>query len=92
MKMQADPVSGNGRGGWRSLAQLGKGEWGRVVEIHGDSDTVTRLHALGFLRGCEVRHRNTAPLGDPVAYEFNGQKVSLRRAEARLVQIEERGL
>jgi len=59
------------------------------LEVHGETETVTRLHALGFLPGKVVRHRNTAPLGDPLAYEIEGQKISMRKIDARVVQIEE---
>jgi Fe2+ transport system protein FeoA len=71
-----------------TLADLKRGLSGRVTALRGDSDSVTRLHALGFLPGRVIRHRNTAPLGDPVAFEINGQKISMRRSEARLVEIE----
>jgi Fe2+ transport system protein FeoA len=71
-----------------TLADLRRGLCAKIKALHGDSDSVTRLHALGFLPGRSVRHRNTAPLGDPVAFEINGQKISMRHSEARLVEIE----
>lgn len=61
----------------------------RVVGVEGEDDISSRLHSLGFLEGRLVRRRNTAPLGDPVAYEIDGQKISLRRREARHVVVEE---
>lgn len=70
------------------LNTLKRGQSAHIVAIHGESDTVTRLHALGFLPGKRVSHRNTAPLGDPVAYEIDGQKISMRRADAGLIEIE----
>lgn len=74
--------------GRRTLSELRRGAVGRILALHGDSDSVTRLHALGFLPGRTVRHRNTAPLGDPVAFEIDGQKISMRHKEAKLVEIE----
>jgi len=71
-----------------TLESLRAGECGKILGIVGDSDSVGRLHALGFLPGRLVRHRHTAPLGDPVAYEIDSQKISMRRADASLVQIE----
>jgi len=71
-----------------TLDKLRRGLVGRIVELHGEDDRVARLHSLGFLPGREVRHQNTAPLGDPVAYEIQGQKICMRRNEASLVQIE----
>lgn len=82
---QAEEVSNTE---WLSLQGLRCGLSGKIIALHGDSDSVTRLHALGFLPGRTIRHRNTAPLGDPVAYEINGQKISMRRSEACLVEIE----
>lgn len=71
-----------------TLNNLRGNRWGKIVAVHGEGDQTARLHALGFLPGKKVRHRNTAPLGDPAAYELENQKVSLRSAEASLVEIE----
>jgi ferrous iron transport protein A len=71
-----------------TLENLRRGESGKILGIFGDSDSVVRLHALGFLPGRLVRHCHTAPLGDPVAYEIDSQKISMRRADASLVEIE----
>jgi len=73
---------------WFSLEELRQRRSARIVALHGNSDSVTRLHALGFLPGRKLRHRNTAPLGDPVAFEIHDQRISMRRAEARVVEIE----
>jgi Fe2+ transport system protein FeoA len=43
---------------------------------------------MGLLPGREIRRENTAPLGDPVAYLMDGEKISIRRAEAQTVEIE----
>ena len=72
-----------------NLSDLKRGLRARVVAIHGESDVVSRLHALGVLPGSAVRHANTAPLGDPVAYEVDGQKIGIRRADVACVEIEE---
>jgi ferrous iron transport protein A len=79
----------NSAGGGVFLDRVRGGRSARIVALHGDSDSVSRLHALGFLPGRMVRHRNTAPLGDPVAFEIQGQKISMRRSEARLVEVVE---
>jgi len=70
------------------LDRLPAGETARVVKIHGDGDSAVRLHALGILPGSRIHRRQTAPLGDPVAYDVNGQKISLRRGEASLIEVE----
>lgn len=72
-----------------NLDGIKAGQVYRIVGIDGESDAAARLQALGFLEGRLVRHRNTAPLGDPMAYEIDGQKISLRRSEAKHVLVEE---
>lgn len=71
------------------LSDLKRGQTAMVLRIHGESDTVTRLYALGLLPGSRIRHTNTAPLGDPVAYLIEGQKISMRRADSICVEIGE---
>lgn len=69
------------------LTELQPGRTARIVHIHGDGSTTTRLHALGLLPEQTIRRQNTAPLGDPVAYDVEGQKISLRFSEAKLVEV-----
>ena len=45
--------------------------------------------ALGFLPGQRVRISRVAPLGDPISIEMEGQEISLRRAEADLIEVKE---
>ncbi len=73
----------NNLSGLRSQAEA------RVVAIHGENEIVTRLHAMGVLPGKMIKHANTAPLGDPVAYLVDGFKIGIRRADAACVEIEE---
>ncbi len=71
------------------LDRIKPGRLYRIRAVVGEGDVSSRLNALGFLEGQMVRHCNTAPLGDPMAYEVDGQKISLRRSEARHVLVEE---
>ena len=71
---------------------LGKIAHGRNVEITGiasDCGRAGRLAALGFLPGRSVRISRVAPLGDPISIEMEGQEISLRRAEADLIEVKE---
>jgi ferrous iron transport protein A len=71
---------------------LGRISHGRTVEITGissDCGRAGRLAALGFLPGCRVRISRIAPLGDPISIEMDGQEISLRRAEADLIEVKE---
>ena len=71
------------------LSRLRSQAVARVVAIHGENEIVSRLHAMGVLPGKLIKHANTAPLGDPVAYLVDGLKIGIRRAEAACVEIEE---
>jgi len=72
--------------------KLGKTALGQAVEIIGissDCGRAGRLAALGFLPGRRVRISRVAPLGDPISIEMEGQEISLRRAEADLIDVKE---
>ena len=72
--------------------KLGKVAHARPVEIVGissDCGRAGRLAALGFLPGRRVRISRVAPLGDPISIEMEGQEISLRRAEADLIEVKE---
>lgn len=70
------------------LPKLKYGQRAKIAAIHGEDDTAVRLHSLGVLPQREINRANTAPLGDPVAYLVDGQKISLRLADAETVEIE----
>lgn len=71
-----------------SLRHLRYHQRARVVKVHGEGETAVRLQSLGLLPGREIHRENTAPLGDPVAYRVDGQKISVRLADADAVEIE----
>ena len=69
------------------LAALRAGERGRVQPGTADHPAFQRLLAMGLLPGKEVSVVQVAPLGDPVEIEFNGMRLSLRKADAGAVQV-----
>ncbi len=69
------------------LSQLSVGEIGRIKSIPAESAVNQRLMNLGLLPGMMVKIVQVAPLGDPIAIEFTGQRISIRRAEAALIEI-----
>ncbi|MFZ4777596.1 MAG: FeoA family protein [Terrimicrobiaceae bacterium] len=60
-----------------------------IVEISSNCGRAGRLSALGFLPGRRIRVARVAPLGDPISIEMEGQEISLRRAEADLIEVKE---
>ena len=69
------------------LADLETGAKAVIVRVNGHGSFRKRLIEMGFIRGKEVRVVLNAPLKDPIEYEIIGYKVSLRREEARQIEV-----
>jgi ferrous iron transport protein A len=74
-------------GGITTLDRLDPGYRSRVIGIRASGSLRKRMLAMGMVPGAEVEVIQTAPLGDPVEYRVKGYCLSLRRAEARLVEV-----
>lgn len=72
----------------RPLSSLAIGQQGQVVQLNASRPIDQRLLALGLMPGMRVKLVRVAPLGDPIAIEFQNQCVSLRKAEAEAVLVE----
>lgn len=70
------------------LSQLLPGQFGKLVSLDPEREVDQRLMALGLLPGMTLKLVRRAPLGDPVAIEFGGQVVSLRKAEAERLVVD----
>ena len=71
----------------RSLKSLKPGQSGRVVRVHGQGALRRRIMEMGLTRGTPVSVRKIAPLGDPLEIYVRGYLLSLRKADAALVEI-----
>jgi ferrous iron transport protein A len=71
----------------RSAAELSIGEAGRVANVVGASEISRRLLEMGITPGVQIRRLGAAPLGDPLEFELRGYRLSLRKAEARQVEL-----
>ena len=69
------------------LADLHTGECGVIVKVAGHGGFRKRIVEMGFVKGKTVKVIHNAPLRDPIEYEIMGYKVSLRREEARLIDV-----
>lgn len=69
------------------LSQLKPGESGIIVKIKGHGAFRKRITEMGFIKGKKVTVIKQAPLNDPLEYQIMGYNVSLRKSEARLIQI-----
>ena len=70
------------------LSQLTTGQSGVIIKVLGHGAFRKRMIEMGFVRGQEIKVLMAAPLKDPVKYEIMGYEVSLRRAEADLVEVD----
>ena len=72
----------------KTLRQAKIGETVRVVKLHGEGAVKRRIMDMGITKGIEVYVRKVAPLGDPVEVTVRGYELSLRKADAEMVEIE----
>ncbi len=71
----------------KTLADLARGERGRIDQVQGEDAVAVRLLEMGLTEGEEVSLLGQAPLGDPLEFLVRGYRLSLRRAEAGRVLI-----
>lgn len=71
-----------------TLKQTKVGQTVRVVKLHGEGAVKRRLMDMGLTRGAEVYVRKVAPLGDPVEVTVRGYELSLRKADAEMIEVE----
>ena len=61
----------------------------RVVKVHGEGALKRRIMDMGITKGVEIYVRKVAPLGDPLELHLRGYELSLRKADAELIEVEE---
>ena len=59
-----------------------------VVRLHGEGATKRRIMDMGITKGTSVYVRNVAPLGDPVEVTVRGYELSLRKADAQMIEVQ----
>lgn len=69
------------------LSELKMGERGVIVKIYGNGGFRKRIVEMGFIKGKTVEAIMNAPLKDPIIYKIIGYKVSLRREEAKMIEV-----
>ena len=70
------------------LSQLTVGEKGVIVAVNGEGAIRRRLFDMGITPGAEVYLRKKAPLGDPIEVTVRGYELSLRKADAEMIEVE----
>jgi ferrous iron transport protein A len=71
-----------------TLDQLNQGQAGIIKKVEGKGALRRRLVDMGFTSGAGIEMVKVSPLGDPVEYRLRGYHLSLRRSEAKTIQVE----
>ena len=64
------------------------GDTVKVVKIHGEGAVRRRIMDMGITKGTQVYVRKVAPLGDPIEVNVRGYELSLRKADAQMIEVE----
>ena len=72
----------------KTLNEAKIGETVRVVKLHGEGAVKRRIMDMGLTRGTEVYIRKVAPLGDPIEVTVRDYELSLRKADAEMIEVE----
>lgn len=72
----------------RTLKDARVGETVKVVKLTGEGAVRRRIMDMGITKGVEVHIRKVAPLGDPVEVNVRGYELSLRKADAEMIEVE----
>ena len=72
----------------KTLRDAKVGDTVRVVKLHGEGAFKRRIMDMGLTKGVEVHIRKVAPLGDPVEVTVRGYELSIRKADAEMIEIE----
>ena len=72
----------------KTLREAKVGDTVKVVRLHGEGAVKRRIMDMGVTKGVLVYIRKVAPLGDPIEVTLRGYELSLRKADAGMIEIE----
>lgn len=73
----------------RTLKDAVVGENVKVKRLHGEGPVKRRIMDMGITKGVDIHIRKVAPLGDPMELNVRGYELSVRKADAEMIEIEE---
>ena len=73
----------------KTLRDVTIGDSAKVKKLHGEGAVKRRIMDMGITKGVEVTVQKVAPLGDPLEITVRGYQLSLRKADAEMVEVEE---
>ena len=71
----------------QTLKDVKCGQTVNVVKLHGEGVVKRRIMDMGITKGTDVYVRKVAPLGDPVEVTVRGYELSLRKADAEMIEV-----
>lgn len=72
----------------KTLKDVKVGKTAVVVRLHGEGAVKRRIMDMGLTRGTEVHVRKVAPLGDPMELTVRGYELSVRKADAEMIEVQ----
>ncbi len=73
----------------KTLRDVKIGNKAKVVKVHGEGAIRRRIMDMGITKGVELYVRKVAPLGDPLEIYVRGYELSLRKADAEMIEVED---
>ena len=72
----------------KTLKDAKVGETVRVKKLYGEGPVKRRIMDMGITRGVDLHVRKVAPLGDPMELNVRGYELSVRKADAKMIEVE----
>lgn len=72
----------------KTLKDVKVGENCKVVRLNGEGAVKRRIMDMGITKGVEIHVRKVAPLGDPIELTVRGYELSVRKADAAMIDVE----
>lgn len=72
----------------RTLRDVAVGDTAKVVRLHGEGAMKRRIMDMGLTKNTAVSVRKIAPLGDPIEITVRNYELSIRKADAEMVEVE----
>lgn len=71
-----------------NLSQLKQGQTGRIVKVGGEGQLRRHFLDMGLIQGTDIQYIKAAPMGDPIEYKIWGYELTLRKDDAKCIDIE----
>lgn len=72
----------------KTLKEVKVGQTATVVKLHGEGAVKRRIMDMGLTKGTELYVRKVAPLGDPMELNVRGYELSVRKADAEMIEVQ----